>query len=97
VQAGNSKDAIPLYRRALEQTPADPIVHQDLGVAFLQQADIQDAINEFQRLELAQRLPPAAAPAVVPSALAVVAPAWTSASVQMPRAPNTRAPLLRLG
>jgi tetratricopeptide (TPR) repeat protein len=41
-------EAIPIYKRALGQTPSDPLAHQNLGVAFLQQTDMQDAITEFR-------------------------------------------------
>src|SRR5216684_4301338 len=48
VQTGKSKEAIPLYQRAVKETPADPLVHQGLGVAYLQVSDLDDAMAEFR-------------------------------------------------
>ncbi len=48
VQSGNAKDAIAVYARALALEPGNALVHEDLGVAYLQQNDLDRAIAEFQ-------------------------------------------------
>ena len=48
VQSGNAKDAVAVYTRALALEPGNALVHEDLGVAYLQQNDLDRAIAEFQ-------------------------------------------------
>ena len=48
MQLGNAKRAIPLYLTALKLTPNSGTLREDLGVAYLQQADLDHAIEQFR-------------------------------------------------
>ena len=53
--AGNLEHAAKLYHKVMEQVPANAEIHQMLGLIFLEQQDLDQALDQ---LELAVRLAP---------------------------------------
>ena len=48
VQTGDAPTGTALYLRALALAPANATLHEDLGVAYLQQNNLNDALIEFR-------------------------------------------------
>jgi len=48
VQTGAREGAVPLYLRAAKLTPKNATIYEDLGAAYLQENNVDDAIREFQ-------------------------------------------------